>query len=170
VSVSDSQLPASKMHDFRQTPAVPLKLMKCLVPHLLLDDEVPVEGHRLHAGHERIVGIDVLPAGLDHPDLRVLEPGERLLEEVPVGDEVGVEDRDVFARGGFEPLAERAGLVPRAVAPAEVVDPVAAFPVEGHPFGGDPDGFVRGIVEHLDLEAVLRVIHPADPSIRRPTT
>src|SRR5262249_42122297 len=59
----------------------------------VLDDEVAVQENRLNSGQERIVAIQVLPAGLNHADLGIREVRQALSEDPGVRDEVGVENQ-----------------------------------------------------------------------------
>ena len=76
-------------------------------------------------------------------------------------DEVGVEDGDELAGGVLHAFGERAGLVADAVVAVDVLDRIAL----GGPFVdgglGDLGGVVGGVVEHLDLEPVERVVEQA---------
>ena len=147
----------------RQMPAVPLKLKNRpdAVASAVLEHEVRVEQDRLDLGQQRIVRVDVAPARLHHRDLGIDEERDGALQEIGGRDEVGVEDGDVLALGHLHPGLERAGLVAGPIGAVQVGDVDA-------PGGVAPDGllgyracFVRGVVEHLDLQELARVIHLA---------
>ena len=76
--------------------------------------------------------------------------------------EVGVEDGDEFAGGGFEALVESAGFKSDAVGAVEIDDRVAHGPVAFDDGSGDFFGFVGGVVEDLDLQQLARIFDLAD--------
>ena len=57
---------------------------------------------------------------------------------------------------------KRACLEAVAVGAMDVGDGVAHRGIAFHDLAGDVDGLVGGVVEHLDVELVLRVVHLAD--------
>jgi len=106
------------------------------------------------------------PAGLDHADAGVGELVDDAADPVGPGDEVGVEDGDEIALGDFEAFLEGSGLEAVAVGAMDVVDGLGrkSFGASGialHDGLGDDGGFVGGVVEELDLEAVARVVEAA---------
>ena len=54
--------------------------------------------------------VEVAPAGLDHPDIGGIEGRDGAQQEVGKGEEVGIEDGDVFAFGQRQGLGQGAGL------------------------------------------------------------
>ncbi len=101
------------------------------------------------------------PAHLDHPDLRVAELAERLLEDVGGGHEVGVEDQHELAPGDPEPLVEGAGLEAAAVCAVQVMDGETLGAIALHRPPRERACLVGRVVEHLDLEQLLRVADAA---------
>ena len=79
----------------RQTPggAVEIEEAPAAVAAAVLEHEMAVEQDRLDLGEQRVVLVDVAPARLHHPDLRVGEVRHQAHEEVVRRDEVGVENR-----------------------------------------------------------------------------
>ena len=128
---------------------------------------MPVEEDGFDLGEEAVVAVEVGPAGLDHADAGLGEVVDDAEEPVGWGDEVGVEDGDELALGGFEAFFEGAGFVAVAVGAVEIVDGLGgeafgAGGVAGDDGGGDVFGFVGGVVEDLDFEAVAGVVETAD--------
>ncbi len=148
------------MQDFRQTPAVPLKLMKRpgAVAAGLLEEQVAVEEHRLHAREHRVGAVQVAPAGLDHADLGVGKIVHGAFEDIRVRDEVRVEDEDKLALCRLEPVFQGASLEARAVGAVDVRDVETADHKFADELGGELAGFVGGVVEHLHVDQVLRVV------------
>ena len=128
----------------------------------VLEHEVGVEQDRLDLGQQRVVLVDVRPARLHHRDASVGEVRHRALQEVHRRDEVGVEDRDVAARRHLQRGVERAGLEAVAVVAVDVLDVEALRGVALHGQPGDVARLVGRVVEDLDFQPVLRVVHPAD--------
>ena len=96
-------LPATRLGNARFTPEAggAVKIEEAAAPAArdLLEEKVAVEKHRLHPGEERVAAIDVAPAGLDHPDLRVGEKMNGRFEQLGLRDKVGVEDANEIAAG-----------------------------------------------------------------------
>jgi hypothetical protein len=100
---------------------------------------------------------------LHHPHPRILELPDESLEEVGLGHEVGIEDRDQLPTCGVEAVVESAGLEARAIRATDVVrvDTSCDQTLDG--FGRQTCGLVGGVVEHLDLEPIRGVSQLADP-------
>ncbi len=128
----------------------------------VLHQMVTVEHQGLHPGQRRDVAVDVAPARLHHPHLGVDEVADDRAEEARRRDEVGVEDRDQRALGDVEAVVERARLVAGAVDAVNVdrVDAARAQPV--HVGTHEGARLVGGVIEHLDLQQVARVVHRGD--------
>ena len=165
-------LPAARVHDGLAAPdaggAVEVEEMPRTVAAAVLEDEVRIQQDRLHLGEKRIVLIDVSPARLHHRDLRIGKEWNGPLQEIRRRDEVGVEDRDELAFRDRHPRFERASLVAGTVGAVQVgdVDPLRG--IATHRAFGDLAGFVRRIVQDLNLEQLARVIdltHGVDQTI-----
>jgi hypothetical protein len=119
---------------------------------------VAVQHQRLHLRQQRVVAVDVAPAGLHHADGRVREVPHHIPEEIERREEIRVEDRDQLALRHLQPVVQRPRLVAAPVDPVDVhhVDPLAPQPLHREP--RDRLGLVRRVVQHLDLEEVLRVV------------
>jgi len=128
----------------------------------LLQHEVAVQKQGLQLGEEGEILVQVPPARLHHADFLVGEVVDHLLEVVRCRLEVGVENADVLALGGGHAFVQSAGLEAVAVRAVAVVDVVALGLQIGGKLLGVRGGFVRGIVQHLDLQAVARVVQGAD--------
>ena len=74
------------------------------------------------------------------------------------GTKVGVEDGHDFAGRGLQSVLQRAGFVAMAVVAMDVFDGQAGGLVFAHQALGEGMGFVGGIVQHLDLQQVARII------------
>ena len=88
-----------------------------------------------------------------------VEVRKRLQQEVLPRHEIRIEDRHVFAAGGDKSLLERTGLESLPVRAAYLLDVVPELPVALDILGDHIHGLVRGIIQHLDLELVLRIDH-----------
>jgi len=104
----------------------------------LLVQEVAVEVERLCVRKPVLVAVQVIPAGLHHPDRWVTERREKLPDQVRVGHEVRVQDEQEFASGTGGAVGERARLEASPFRTPQVLNPSApAAPVSG-PCLGDP--------------------------------
>ena len=81
-----------------------------------------VEENRLGPGEERIFAIQMLPASLDHADLRIGEVVDRFLQEIRFRNKIGIEDGDELALGRAQPVLQRARLEAGPVVPVDVVN------------------------------------------------
>jgi hypothetical protein len=159
-------LPAARVVDGGAPPdargAVEVEEAPAAVPAAVLEDEMTVEQNGLNPREQRVVFVDVAPAGLDHRDLLVAEVRHQPREEIGRRQEVGVEDGDELASRDLEAGFERAGFEAAAIRAVVVLD-VDALRCEA-PDGelGDAAGLVRRVVEHLDLEQLARVLDTAD--------
>ena len=84
---------------------------------------------------------------------------DRVLQEMLVGDEVGVKDGDELALGHFHPFLQRAGLVALAVLAVQVGDVHALGLVLLDAARGDGHGLVGGIVQDLYFQELPGIIH-----------
>ena len=125
----------------------------------MLEDEVAVEQHALHFGEKVVIAVEVAPACLHHADGGIGEVVNGAREEVRGGDEIGVEDGDHLAGGGLQPFLERASLKPVAVGAVVVFNGVAERAVAFDEGAGKGRGVVGGIVQHLNLEQLLGIVH-----------
>jgi len=158
-------LPAAGIDDGGAAPdpggAVEVEEQAGAVAAAVLQHEVRVEQDRLDLGQQRVIGVDVAPPRLYHRDLGIDEERHRALQEVGARDEVGVEDRDVLTLGHLHARFERAGLVAGAVGAVQITDVDALGGIAPDRLLGHRARFVGGVVEHLDLEQLPRVIHLA---------
>ena len=129
------------------------------VPGGVLEDEMAVQEDGLDLGQEGEVPVQVVPAALDEGDPGIGEMGHRLAQEVPGGQEVGVEHGHELALGRLQAVLQGPGLVAGAVGAVQVGDVEAEGPVLGAHRLGHLDGLVRGVVQHLDLQLVLGPVH-----------
>ena len=96
------------------------------------------------------------------PTLRIGEIVDGFLQEIGFRHKIGVEDRDELALGGLQAVFQGARLESGPVVPVDVMN-VNAAPA---PFlggcAGDLLGFVRRIVQHLDVKPVARIVEGTD--------
>ncbi len=128
----------------------------------MLEDEVAIEEDGFDLGEEAVVAVEVGPAGLHHADLGLGKVMDDLHDPVRRGHEVGIEDGDEFAGGGFHDFLEGAGLKACAIGTVQINDGVAEGAVPFKDELGYFFRFVGGVVEDLDLEEVLGIFEAAD--------
>ncbi len=107
------------------------------------------------------------PAGLHHADARLGEVVDHLHQPVRRGHKVGVEDGDQLAARDFEALVQRARLVAVPIRAMQMHDGLrrqsrSAARVTLDDLSGHLHRLVGGVVEQLNLEAVARIVQPAD--------
>ncbi len=117
-----------------------------------------VEHQRGDAGEDRVLAVQVPPTGLDHRDPGVVEVRDDLAEEVGRRDEVRVEEGEQLALRDLEARRERARLVAHAVVAVHVRHVDARIAQLLDALARDVARLVGRVVEHLDLEAVTRVL------------
>ena len=88
----------------------------------MLEHKMPVEQNRLNLGQKRIVPVDVRPARLHHPDLRIGEVMNRPQQKIFRRNEIRVEDGDELALGGLHPLRQRPRLEAFPVGAMQIAD------------------------------------------------
>src|SRR5579862_203963 len=118
----------------------------------LFQEEMAVQEHGLNPREEGVGPVQVAPAGLEHPDFGVGEMVDRVLQDIGMRHEVGVEDEDELALAGIQTGLQGSGLE------ALSVDAVNKFRLE--PFlpqlqdagGGDVPGVVGRVIQNLNLK------------------
>jgi len=127
----------------------------------VLEEEVPVEEEALGAGEPVGVFVEMIPAGLHHPDAGLLERGQQLPDQIRLGHEVRVQHQQELAVGTAHARGQGARLEARALPAADVAHVDAPGPPPRHPPGDEVHGFVGGVVQHLDLEGAGRIVERA---------
>src|SRR5208282_4509295 len=159
-------LPAAGFFDGSTAPdacrAVEVEKGAAAGARTVLDDEVAVEKNGFDLRQERVVAVEVGPAGLYHADLRTVggidEIRDRAAEEIGLGDKIRVEDGDEFAARSLEAVFERSGFVAFAIGAVDVNDRHALRSVAFHASAGNLASFVGGIVKDLNVEQFARVV------------
>ena len=121
-----------------------------------------VQKHGLHSRQQRVASIQMTPSRLDHSDLRIREKMDRPVQQVRGRDEIGIENANELASGRFEPSRKRTGLEPGPVDPMNQLNIEAALSQCFHARRSHLPRIVGGIVQHLDLQQISRVIQFAD--------
>ena len=128
----------------------------------VLENEMAVEQHRLHFGQEVVVAIEVTPASLHHADGRVGKEMDRAREEIGWRNEIGIEDRDQLTSSRFESRLQRPRLESVTIGPVMILDREPQRPIALHQRFGEQMRVVGRIVQHLNLQQVLRVFDLGD--------
>src|SRR5215831_1962288 len=98
------------------------------------------------------------PARLDHSDFWVGEEMDRALEQVPLRNKIGVQNAKKFAFGSREPRRQCTSLKAGTVSPMDTLYIKTTLPQFLGTRSGNLAGFVRRIVQDLDLQQLLRII------------
>src|SRR5262245_13638143 len=123
----------------------------------MLNDEVAIQDHRLHLRQEGIFAIDMTPADLHHPDVRVAEVVDYVREEIGSGDEIRVEDGHEFAGRQLETVFKCTRLEAVPVLPVDVMDVEALLPIAFNAGGCNFSRTVARVIENLDFEQFARI-------------
>ena len=86
---------------------------------------MPIQQNRFHFGQERIMPVEVRPARLHHPSLRIGKVVDCAHQKIFRRSKVGVKNRNELALRRLHPFGERASLEARAVRPVVVADRMA---------------------------------------------
>lgn len=129
----------------------------------LFHHEVAVDTDRLSESKTGFGAVQVAPAALDQANFFVHhQVGDGLEEEVLLGHEVGVENREEFALGHFHCFFKGASLEFGAVRAVDELDVVTLGGEFCNFLLGDFVAFVGGVIQHLDFVLVLGVVDGAD--------
>src|SRR5271169_3669147 len=132
----------------------------------MLDDEVAIEENGFHSGEQGIIAVEIGPASLHHADVdaavRVEKVGNCAAQEIGGRQKVCIEDGDVLTFCGLQSVLERARLVALTIGTMNIGDGQSFGSVAFDAGASDIAGFVRGIVEHLNIKKVTRVIELRD--------
>src|SRR4029434_5270434 len=92
------------------------------------------------------------PAGLDHSHFRVSEVMDGSLQQIPLGNKIGVQNTNEFTFGSLEPYRQGAGFETSAIDTMDALNNKASLLQFPRARGDDLAGFVGCIVQNLDLE------------------
>ena len=97
-------LPAAGLFDARPPPetgrSVEIEKAAAAAARGLFEQEMAIEKHRLHPREQRVAAIQMAPARLDHPHLRIGKEIDRLAQQIRRRNKIRIENTDEFALGG----------------------------------------------------------------------
>src|SRR5713226_4904354 len=138
--------------------AVEIKKVAAPVARRLFDHKMTVEHDRLQPSQKVVRTVDVRPAHLRAADNRVGEVMDQLAQEIRLGHKVGIEDRNQIAFRRLHAMLQRARFESRAIVAMKVMNIETGPRVSIDRRARDVDCLVGGIVQHLNLQTVARVI------------
>src|SRR5206468_8876449 len=119
-------LPATRFRNARFAPeagrAVEIKEASAPAACDLLEEQMTIEKHRLHACEKGIATVEVAPARLDHADLRISEKVDGRPEQLALRHKVGVENTNEITASGGQPRLKRPRLVANAIGAMNQLD------------------------------------------------
>ena len=127
----------------------------------LLDHEVSVDRDRLEPCEQRVVAVQVTPARLYERQLFPVEMRNGTAQEVGCGDEVRVEDRDELTGRTRQAMLKRACLEAGSLCTLQMDDVHASGPRSADRSRDERRRLVGGVVEHLYLEQLARIVEAA---------
>jgi hypothetical protein len=159
-------LPATRFLDTRAAPkpgcAIEIKKAPASAARRLLEQKMAVQKHGLHPRQQRVASIQMAPPALNHADLRIGEKMDRPLKQIWRRDEIGIENANKLTGSRLEPDCERTGLEAGSVDTMNQLNIETALPQFFRAGSGHLAGIVGGIVQHLNLEQISRIIELAD--------
>src|SRR5690606_4196240 len=87
----------------------------------LFQSKVGIQCKGLDSGQGGVITVDVSPTGLHHTDFLIFEVGNRFVEPIAFGKEVGIEYGNEFPFGNGQSFFECRGLVSFSVLPADML-------------------------------------------------
>ena len=121
-----------------------------------------VQKHRLHPRQQGVGPVEMSPARLDHSDLRIGEEVNRVLQKIRRRNEVGVQNADEIALGRGQTSLQRARLETDSINAMNQLHIQPARLQFVDTTRGQLARVIGGIIQHLDLEQLARVIDFAD--------
>ncbi len=101
------------------------------------------------------------PAGLNNAQLgRIGKMRYGLAQKIGVGHKIGVKYGDKLAAGRKQAIGQRAGFKAGPLPAMDQLDVDSLRPVKIHPRLGQLGGFIGGVIEHLNLQQMGRIIEP----------
>jgi hypothetical protein len=159
-------LPAARFLDTRAAPkpscAIEIKKTPASAARRLLEQKMAVQKHGLHPREQRVASIQMAPPALNHADLGIGEKMDRPLKQVWRRNEIGIENANKLTGSRLEPDCERTGLEAGPIHAMYQLNIEPALPQFLRAGSGYLAGIVGGIVQHLDLEQISRIIELAD--------
>src|SRR5260370_14769754 len=159
-------LPTAAIFDSLATPhaggAVEVEEHPATGPRAMLQDEMSVEQNRFYFRQERIIAVEMRPAGLHHANFRIAEMVDHAQQPIFRSHEIGVEDSDEFTLRTLHAVLQRAGFESLAVRAMDVSNWVSQSRIALYHGGRYLHGFVGRIIQQLDVELVLGIFQLAD--------
>ena len=132
----------------------------------MLHDKVAIQKNRLDIRQKRIVAVEIRPPRLHHPDFfavaGIQEIRNRAPQKIRLGNKVGIKNRHEFTLRRLQTVFQCARFVAFAVRTMNVSDRHALRGVTLYAGAGNILCFIGGIVKHLDVEQLSRIIEPRD--------
>src|SRR5688500_3562977 len=109
-----------------------------------------INSKSLHLGENRKVPVKMLPAGLNHPDFFLIEPGHSPFQEIRRRKKISIEYRDQTSRCLLKTILQSARFVSLAVSPVYDLD-VTSLRLQLCSDGpGDFSCFVGRVIQYLN--------------------
>ena len=138
--------------------AVEVEKIAAAIAGGLLNHEMPVEHDCLQARQQIVGTVDVGPAHLGATHNWVGEVVDQLAQKIRLRHKVGVKNRNQISLRGLHPVLKRAGFEAGAVVAMDVMNVETLRRVSFNCSARDAHRLVRGIVEHLNLQTIARIV------------
>src|SRR5437588_9225655 len=159
-------LPAAGLFNarFSPEPGRSVKVEKATTARArgLFENEMAVEKHCLHSGEQGIAAIQMAPARLNHPHLRVGKEIDCLAQQMRWRNKIGIENTYEFSARGSQASLQRARFEAGAIDPMNQFDIETALTQFRRTIRDNLTRVVGPIVKHLDLQPIAWVIQFTD--------
>jgi hypothetical protein len=126
----------------------------------MFNQEMGIQQDRLDLGKRAVLTVDMIPASLDHTHLVIGKIVNCAHQNIWVGHKVRIKNGNIFTATLFKAIGKSSCLETGAVHTLDVGDVETLFSVALDLTLGKMDGFVGGIIQYLDFQAILGVVNP----------
>ena len=158
-------LPAARVFNHRGPQdacrSVEIEKQPAAAARAVFNHKVAVQQHRFHFRQQAVIPVQITPACLHHSHPWIGEVMHCTRQKIARRNKVGVENRNQLARRRAHPLLQRPRLETVAVRSMQIFDRHARRLIIANQPLREGVRVVGGIIQHLDLQQVLRILHLA---------
>src|ERR1700722_3502120 len=128
----------------------------------MLEHEMTVQQNGLNFGEERVIAVDVSPAGLHHTDLGIGEMMNYPLQKILGGHKIRVENGYKLTSRGLETLCQSTRFEALAIRTMVIADRESPGSIVIDQSACHGNRFIGRVVEHLNVQFFRRIFQAAD--------
>src|SRR4029077_8343092 len=159
-------LPASGIGNARLSPdacgSIKIEKPPAAAAGGLFEEKMTIQEEGLNLRQQRVIPVQVTPSHLHHPDPGVCEVIDGAFQRVGRRDEIGVENENELAFRAVQAGCEGPGFEALSIVSMTILDVEAVGFQAGGFARGNLAGFIRRVVQNLDLKPVSRIVEAAD--------